>query len=459
MTTKYDSIVIGTGQAGPALAGRLNQEGLKTAIIERKLVGGTCVNVGCIPTKTLVGSAKVAYAARQAEKFGVIVDGSVTVDMKRVKERKDALAGASNKGVTDWIESMEHVTLVRGHARFTGPHQIRVGGDTLEADKIFIDVGARARIPDIEGLDQVDYLTNSSMMELDFLPGHLIIIGGSYIGLEFAQMYRRFGAEVTVIEMGDRLIGREDDDVSDAVREILEGEGVHVRLNAECLKVRKSPDGIVVGMSCEEGPNEVVGSHLLLAVGRLPNTDDLGLAEAGIDTTERGHIVVDDTLQTNVPGVWAIGEVNGRGAFTHTSYNDYEIVAANLFDNDPRRVTDRILCYGLFIDPPLGRVGMNEREAKAAGHRVLVGKRAMTKVSRAKEFGETRGFMKVLVDGDTDKILGAVILGLSGDEVVHCVLDVMYSGKPYTTISRAVHIHPTVAELIPTVFQGLRPIS
>ena len=459
MTTKYDSIVIGTGQAGPALAGRLNQEALKTAIIERKLVGGTCVNVGCIPTKTLVGSAKVAYAARQAEKFGVIVDGSVTVDMKRVKERKDALAGASNKGVTQWIESMEHVTLVRGHARFTGPHQIQVGGDTWEADKIFIDVGARARIPDIEGLDQVDYLTNSSMMELDFLPEHLIIIGGSYIGLEFAQMYRRFGAEVTVVEMGDRLIGREDDDVSDAVREILEGEGVHIRLNAECLNVRKSPDGIAVGMSCEEGPNEVVGSHLLLAVGRLPNTDDLGLEEAGIETTERGHIVVDDALQTNVPGVWAIGEVNGRGAFTHTSYNDYEIVAANLFDNDPRRVTDRILCYGLFIDPPLGRVGMNEREAKAAGHTVLVGKRAMTKVSRAKEFGETRGFMKVLVDGDTDKILGAVILGLSGDEVVHCVLDVMYSGKPYTTISRAVHIHPTVAELIPTVFQGLRPIS
>ncbi len=376
MTTQYDAIVIGTGQAGPALAGRLNQEGLKTAIIERKLVGGTCVNVGCIPTKTLVGSAKVAYAARQAGKFGVNVDGSVTVDMQRVKERKDAIAGASNKGVTNWIESMEHVTLVRGHARFTGPHQVQVGQDTMEADKIFIDVGARARVPDIEGLDQVDYLTNSSMMELDYLPQHLIIVGGSYIGLEFAQMYRRFGAEVTVIEMGGRLIGREDDDVSDAVREILEGEGVNIRLNAECLKVRKSPEGIAVGMDCQEGPDEVVGTHLLLAVGRLPNTDDLGLDKAGVETTERGHIVVDDALRTNVPGVWAIGEVNGRGAFTHTSYNDYEIVAANLFDNDPRRVTDRILCYGLFIDPPLGRVGMNEREAKAAGHRVLVGKRA-----------------------------------------------------------------------------------
>jgi pyruvate/2-oxoglutarate dehydrogenase complex dihydrolipoamide dehydrogenase (E3) component len=272
-------------------------------------------------------------------------------------------------------------------------------------------------------------------------------------------MYRRFGAEVTVIEMGARLIGREDDDVSDAVREILEGEGVHVRLNAECLKVRKSPDGIAVGMSCEEGPGEVVGTHLLLAVGRIPNTDDLGLDKAGIATTERGHIIVDDSLQTNVPGVWAIGEVNGRGAFTHTSYNDYEIVAANLFDDDPRRVTDRITCYGLFIDPPLGRVGMTEGQAKASGRKVLFGKRAMTKVSRAKEFGETRGFMKVLVDADTDEILGAVILGLSGDEAVHCILDVMYSGKPYTTIARAVHIHPTVAELIPTVFQGLKPIS
>ena len=459
MTTQFDAIVIGTGQAGPSLADRLNREGLKTAIIERKLVGGTCVNVGCIPTKTLVGSAKVAYTARQARPFGVIVEGSVTVDMRRVKERMDAISGASNKGVTDWIEGMENVTLIRGHARFLSPRQVRVNQDTLEADKIFIDVGARARIPDIAGLDEVDYLTNSSMMEIDFLPQHLIIIGGSYIGLEFAQMYRRFGAEVTVIEMGDRLIAREDEDVSETVREILEGEGVNIRLNAECVRLRQSSGTITVGVSCEEEPHEVDGTHLLIAVGRSPNTDDLGLDQAGIATNEHGHIVVDDFLRTNVLGVWAIGEVNGRGAFTHTSYNDYEIVAANLFDDDPRRVTDRILCYGLFIDPPLGRVGMTERQAKASGRSVLIGKRSMTRVSRAKEFGETRGFMKVLVDADNKEILGAVILGLSGDEVIHCVLDVMYTGKPYTAISRAVHIHPTVAELIPTVLQELKPIS
>ena len=335
MTTQFDAIVIGTGQAGPSLADRLNREGLKTAIIERKLVGGTCVNVGCIPTKTLVGSAKVAYTARQARPFGVIVEGSVTVDMRRVKERMDAISGASNKGVTDWIEGMENVTLIRGHARFLSPRQVRVNQDTLEADKIFIDVGARARIPDIAGLDEVDYLTNSSMMEIDFLPQHLIIIGGSYIGLEFAQMYRRFGAEVTVIEMGDRLIAREDEDVSETVREILEGEGVNIRLNAECVRLRQSSGTITVGVSCEEEPHEVDGTHLLIAVGRSPNTDDLGLDQAGIATNEHGHIVVDDFLRTNVLGVWAIGEVNGRGAFTHTSYNDYEIVAANLFDDDP----------------------------------------------------------------------------------------------------------------------------
>ena len=459
MTSRYDAIVIGTGQAGPSLAGRLNREGLKTATIERKLVGGTCVNVGCIPTKTLVGSAKAAYTVRQAENFGVTVDGSVTVDMQRVKERKDSISGASNKGLTDWLEGMENVTLIRGHAKFIGPRLLRVNEETLEAERIFIDVGARARIPDIAGLDEVEYLTNSSMMDIDYLPRHLIIVGGSYIGLEFAQMYRRFGAEVTVIEMGDRLIVREDEDVSETVREILEGEGVNIRLNAECVKVRQSSGAIAVGVSCTEEPNEIEGTHLLLAVGRLPNTDELGLDNAGIATTEHGHIVVDDFLRTNVPGVWAIGEVNGRGAFTHTAYNDYEIVAANLFDDDPRRVTDRIPCYGLFIDPPLGRVGMNERQARESGREVLVGKRPMTRVSRAIEFGETRGFIKVLVDAETQGILGAVILGLSGDEAVHCILDVMYTGRPYTAISRAVHIHPTVAELIPTVLQELKPIS
>ncbi len=457
MTTQYDAIVIGTGQAGPALAGRLSQEGLRTAIIERKLVGGTCVNVGCIPTKTLVASAKVAYTARQAQEFGVVVDGSIMVDMARVKERKDAIAGASNKGVTGWIEGMEGVTLIHGHARLLGRNQVRVNGDTLEAEKIFIDVGARARIPDFPGLDEVDYLTNSSMMEIDFLPQHLIIIGGSYIGLEFAQMYRRFGADVTIVEMADRLISREDEDVSEAVREILEGEGVNIRLNAECITVSKTSDGISVGVSCDEEPRKIEGTHLLLAVGRVPNTDDLGLDEAGVETDQRDQIVVDEHLCTNVAGVWAMGEVNGRGAFTHTSYNDYEIVSANLFDDDPRRVTDRIPCYGLFIDPPLGRVGMTEHEARAAGRKFRTGKRMMTRVSRAREFGETRGFMKVLVDADSDEILGAAILGLNGDEAIHCIIDVMYAKQPYTVISRAVHIHPTVAELIPTVLQELKP--
>jgi pyruvate/2-oxoglutarate dehydrogenase complex dihydrolipoamide dehydrogenase (E3) component len=459
VTKQFDAIVIGTGQSGPPLAGRLSREGLKTAIIERKLIGGTCVNVGCIPTKTLVGSAKVAYTARQAQDFGVVVDGSITVDMAQVKKRKDSIAGASNKGVTTWLEGMEGVTLIHGHARFVGPNQVQVNGETLEADKIFIDVGARANIPNIAGLDEVDYLTNSSMMEVDFLPEHLIIIGGSYIGLEFAQMYRRFGADVTVVEMRDRLIPREDDDVSEAVREILAGEGVNIRLSAECVQVGRSSDGITVGVSCDEEPKQIKGTHLLLAVGRVPNTDDLGLGEAGIESDERGLIVVDDCLRTNVPGVWAMGEVNGRGAFTHTAYNDYEIVAANLFDDDPRRVTDRILCYGLFIDPPLGRVGITEREAKALGRNVLIGKRMMTQVGRAREFGETRGFMKVLVDADSEEILGAVILGLNGDEVIHCIVDVMYARKPYTVISRAVHIHPTVAELIPTLLQDLQPLS
>jgi len=459
MTTQFDAIVIGTGQSGPPLAGRLNREGLKTAIIERKLIGGTCVNVGCIPTKTLVGSARAAYMARQAQDFGVIVDGPVSVDMARVKERKDAIANASNKGVTNWIEGMEGVTLFHGHARFAGPSLVRVNGETLKADKIFIDVGARARIPDIAGLDEVEYLTNSSMMEVDFLPEHLIIIGGSYIGLEFAQMYRRFGAEVTVVEMSDRLISREDEDVSEAMRELLEGEGVKIRLNAECVTVSRSSDGITVSVSCDEEPKEIQGTHLLLAVGRVPNSHDLGLDEAGVETDERGHIVVDDYLRTNVPGVWAMGEVNGRGAFTHTSYNDYEIVAANLFDDDPRRVTDRIPCYGLFTDPPLARVGISEREARISGRTVLRGKRMMTRVGRAREFGETRGFMKVLVDAESEEILGAAILGLNGDEVIHCILDVMYAEKPYTVISRAVHIHPTVAELVPTVLQELQPIA
>ena len=459
MASCYDAIIIGAGQAGPPLAGRMDQEGLKVAIIERKLMGGTCVNVGCIPTKTLVGSARVAYYARQALDFGVVIECDVQVDMKKVKARMDQISGESNRNVTAWVEGMKNVDLYRGHARFIDTGTVEVNGDLLKADKIFIDAGARARVPDMPGLTDVPFLTNSGMMEVDFLPEHLIIIGGSYIGLEFAQMYRRFGSEVTVVEMADRIILRDDEDVSAAVQDVLEGEGVNFRLQAECVAARPHEQGVAVGVSCEVGPNEVIGSHLLLAVGRVPNTDDLGLENAGVETDERGFITVDGHLRTNVPGIWAIGEVNGRGAFTHTSYNDYEIVAANLFDDDARSIDDRILCYGLFIDPPLGRIGMTEQEVRESGRPALVGKRMMTRVSRAREFGETRGFIKIMVDADNEEILGAAILGLNGDEAIHCLLDVMYAKKPYTVISRAVHIHPTVAELIPTVLQEMQPLE
>lgn len=458
-TDKYDAIVIGTGQSGPALADRLNDEGLKVAVIERHLYGGTCVNVGCVPTKTLVASARAAFVARWGSEFGVEIDGSVRVDMKRVKARKDAVVNQSTTGLKGWLEGLENVTLFQGHGRLEGPNQVRVNETLLEADQIFLNVGARAFVPDIPGLDGVDYLTNSSMMEVDFLPEHLIIVGGSYIGLEFAQMYRRFGSEVTVIERGPHLISREDEDVSVTIREILEQEGIDLRFNVQVERVEKRGEEVVVHLKGEDGSTEAVGSHLLLAVGRRPNTDDLGLDKAGVEADERGYVGVDDRLQTNVPGIWAMGDCNGRGAFTHTSYNDFEIIAANLFDGDDRKVSDRISCYGLFIDPPLGRVGMTEREVRDSGRRVLVGKRLMAHVGRARERGETDGFMKVFVDADTREILGGAILGLNGDEVVHLLLDVMYAGAPYTVIQRAVHIHPTVSELVPTMLGDLEPLN
>ncbi len=459
MPRSYDAILIGTGQSGPSLADRLDREGMKVAVVERKLIGGTCVNTGCIPTKTLVASARAAYIARRAADFGVIVERPVRVDMKRVKARMKEVSGQSNQGVTSWLEGMEHVSLYRGHARLEGPDTVRVNGETIRADRIFLNVGARALVPEMPGLEGVDYLTNSSMMEMEVLPEHLIIVGGSYIGLEFGQMYRRFGSEVTIVEKGPRLIARDDVDVTETIQQLLESEGIHVRLRAECISVQGRGKRVAVQVSCDQGEPEVVGSHLLLAVGRVPNTDDLGLQEAGVAVDGRGFIVVDDQLRTNVPSVWAIGDCNGRGAFTHTSYNDFEIVVANLFDDDPRSVTDRILCYGLFIDPPLGRIGMTEREARESGRRVLMGKRMMSRVGRARERSETDGFIKILVDADSEEILGAAILGIEGDEAVHTLLAAMYAKAPYTVISRAVHIHPTVAELLPTVLQDLKPLA
>ena len=459
MTERYDAIVIGTGQSGPSLAVRLAKAGRKTAIIERKLFGGTCVNVGCIPTKTLIASARAAHVARNGADFGVAIDGRITVDMMRVKARKDAVVRQSNEGVTKWLRGTPNLTVLEGHARLEGPRTVRVNGRLLEAAQIFLNVGGRASVPDMPGIAEVGYLTNSGMMDVDFLPEHLVIIGGSYIGLEFAQMYRRFGSRVTVVEMGPRLIAREDEEVSAAIQKILESEGVEIRLNAKCIKVAKHGSGVAVGLSCEGGPPQVTGSHLLLAVGRVPNSDDLGLEKAGVKTDQRGYIVVDDELRTNVPGIWALGDANGRGAFTHTSYNDYEIIAANLLDGGHRRVTDRIPAYALYIDPPLGRAGVTEREARAAGRKVLAGKMMMSRVGRARERGETQGFMKILVDAQTRLILGAALLGIEADEAIHSILDVMYAGAPYTVIQNAVHIHPTVTELIPTLLADLKPLE
>ena len=459
MATTYDAIVIGTGQAGPSLAVRLAGAGMKAAIIERKQFGGTCVNNGCIPTKTLVASARAAHVARRAGEYGVMIDGSIAVDMKKVKERKDTVVHRSNDGVEKWLKSTENLTVYEGHARFTGPRQIGVGDELLEANQIFINVGGRASTPPLRGLDQVSYLNNSTMMEVDFLPEHLIVIGGSYVGLEFAQMYRRFGSEVTIVEMGPRLIQREDEDVSEAVRTILEAEDIKTRLSAECIALEKRGDKVAVGVDCTSGDKIVVGSHVLLAVGRVPNTADLGLENARIAVDQRGYIQVDDQLRTNVPGIYALGDCNGRGAFTHTSYNDYEIVAANLLEGDQRRVSDRITAYALYIDPPLGRAGMTETEARKSGRKVLITKRPMTRVGRAVEKGETEGFMKILVDAKTKEILGASLLGIECDEVIHSILDVMYAKAPYTVIQRAMHIHPTVTELIPTMLGELKPLE
>jgi pyruvate/2-oxoglutarate dehydrogenase complex dihydrolipoamide dehydrogenase (E3) component len=456
---KYDAIIIGTGQAGPSLSARLAGAGMTVAVIERKLFGGTCVNTGCIPTKTLVASARAAHMARRAADFGVMIDGSVTVDMKKVKARKDDVAGRSNHEIPDWMKKISNLTVFKGHARFEGPRTVSMGAEVLEADKIFINIGARAFIPPMPSLDRVDYLTNSSMMQVDYLPEHLIIIGGSYIGLEFGQMYRRFGSQVTIVEKGPRLIARDDEDVSETVKEILENEGINIRLNAECMAAEKDGEQVRIQLDCDKGDTDVTGSHLLLAVGRMPNTADLGLDKAGVDTDERGYIRVDDQLRTNVPGIWALGDCNGKGAFTHTSYNDFEVVAANLLDGDPRRASDRILCYGLYIDPPLGRAGMTETQVRQSGRRALIGKRPMANIGRAIEKGETQGFMKILVDADSKEIMGAAILGVGGDEAIHSILDIMYAKQPYTVIQRAMHIHPTVSELIPTMLADLKPLQ
>jgi pyruvate/2-oxoglutarate dehydrogenase complex dihydrolipoamide dehydrogenase (E3) component len=455
---KYDAIVIGTGQSGPSMARRLVAAGKKVAVIERKFFGGTCVNTGCTPTKTLVASAYAAHLARRASDFGIAIDGAVRVDMKAVKTRKDSVAGLSRRSVERSLKTLDGCTVYEGHGRFVGPKTVQVGDVELQADWIFINVGGRAAIPPIPGLSQVPYFTNSSMMDVDFAPPHLIVLGGSYIGLEFAQMYRRFGSEVTVIEAAPRLLAREDEDVSRAVTEFLVEEDIAMHAESNVTGVEKLGNGVSVKVESAGLISQISGTHILVAIGRRPNTDDLGLDKAGVAVDSRGFIEVDDRLQTNVSGVWAMGDCNGRGAFTHTSYNDFEIIAANILDNDQRSVSDRITAYALYTDPPLGRVGMTESEVRQTGRPALISTMAMEDVSRAYEKGETKGFMKILVDRDSKLIVGASLLGLAGDEVVHSILDLMYARAPYTVLQRAMPIHPTVSEFIPTMMQDLKPL-
>ncbi|CAH2404438.1 FAD-containing oxidoreductase [Mesorhizobium escarrei] len=458
MTAKtFDAIIIGAGQAGPPLAGRLTAAGMSVALIERKLVGGTCVNTGCMPTKAMVASAYAAHLARSAADYGVTLSGPVGVDYTAIKARKDKVSDDARGNLESWIAGMDKCTLYRGHARFETANIVRVGDDLLSAGKIFINTGGRASVPDLPGVDGISFLTNSSMMDLDVLPRHLVVVGGSYVSLEFAQMFRRFGSEVTVIEKSPRLIGREDEDVSAAILSILENEDITVHLGAGDISFARQGSDFAVTFTAGKAP--AVGSHVLLAVGRTPNTDDLGLDKADVEVDKRGFIIVDDQLRTSVPGIWAMGDCNGKGAFTHTSYNDYEIVAANLLDNDPRRVSDRIEAYALYTDPPLGRCGMTETAVRKSGLRALVGQRPMTRVGRAVEKGETQGFMKILADADTNEILGCSVLGPGGDEAIHCVLDLMYAKAPISTLARAMHIHPNVSELLPTIAQELKPLA
>jgi len=452
----FDAIIIGAGQAGPSLAGRLNDAGMKVAIIERRLVGGTCVNTGCRPTKTLVASAYAMHTARRGAEYGFNANGTVEVDMPSVAARARKVILDSRASNETWLASMANVELIRGHARFASSHTIVVDGQELTAPMIFVNVGGRAIIPDMPGVRDVPILTNTDIVALEELPRHLIVIGGSYIGLEFAQMYRRFGSQVTIIERQDRLIVREDPDISEEVRAILEREGVTVETGADQISFEKHNDEIAVWFTSDRRGAPVIGSHVLMAIGRRPNTDDLGLDVAGIMTDERGYIKVDDRLQTNVAGVFALGDCNGRGAFTHTAYNDFEIVAANLLDGEDRTVSQRLVGYGLYIDPPLGRVGMTDAEAEKTGRRLLYSKRPMTRVGRAVEKGESQGFMKIVADADTCRILGAAILGTGGDEAIHGILDMMNADQSIDTLRWAVPIHPTVSELVPTLVLDLK---
>jgi pyruvate/2-oxoglutarate dehydrogenase complex dihydrolipoamide dehydrogenase (E3) component len=458
MKHSFDAIVVGAGQAGPSLATRLAGAGWKVAFVERHLFGGTCVNTGCTPTKAMVASAHAAHLARRAADFGVNA-GPVTVDMRAIKARKDTIVANSRNSVEKWVRTTKNCTVFTGTAAFDSPTSVHVEDDRLEAPKIFLNVGARPTIPKMPGVESVPFLTSTTILDLEELPEHLIVVGAGYVGLEFAQMFRRFGAQVTVVDKGARLALREDEEASKVLREIFDSEGISVRINANCIHLERVGSKVAVGLECNQGDPRVVGSHILLAVGRTPNTHDLSLGAAGIAPDAHGYIPVDDSLQTSVPGIFAVGDCNGRGAFTHTSYNDYEIVADNLLDHASRRVSDRIPAHALYTDPPLAGIGMSEADVRAAGRPALVGFRAMSRVSRAIEKGETFGYIKVLVDAETKHILGATVFGTGGDEAVHCILTAMYARQPASLLTHSVHIHPTVAELIPTTLEDLKPLQ
>lgn len=454
---KYDAIIIGSGQAGFPLAGALTSRGWKVALAEGAQLGGTCINTGCSPTKTIIASARAAHIARRAADFGVQT-GPISIDFDKVMSRKDAIIQRFRGGIENWLTGIENLTIYHHFASFEGPNKVRVGDDVIESERIYINTGARSFSPPIPGLDSVDYLDNVSILELTTLPEHLVIIGGGYIGLEYAQAFRRFGSDVTIIELSHQLMGREDADIAEAALQIMESEGIRVLLNTKTSQVTKTGSGVSLSVESDGKVQEIIGSHLLMAVGRKPNSDRLGLDKAGVETDKRGYIIVNDHLQTNVPGIWVLGDVNGRGAFTHTSWNDHEIVLDNL-DGGNRKVSDRIPVYGVYVDPPLGRVGMSEQEVRASGRKALIGVKPMSHISRAQERDETQGLMKVLVDAESGLFLGAAIFGIGGDEIVHSIIDLMYAKVPYTVMKNAVHIHPTVSELLPTLLGELKPLE
>ncbi|RKT26688.1 pyruvate/2-oxoglutarate dehydrogenase complex dihydrolipoamide dehydrogenase (E3) component [Paraburkholderia sp. RAU2J] len=466
MAQHFDAVVIGTGQGGSPLAVRLAQSGRQTAVIERAAFGGTCVNVGCTPTKSYVASARAAHVARHAAELGVQVSGAVNVDLAAVKARKDGIIGQSRDGVEKWLRGTDNVTVFNGHARFTGAHTLSISGpgglvlNEISADEIFINTGTRAVAPPLEGLERIRYFTNSNLLELTELPSHLVIVGSSYIALEFAQIFRRFGSQVSVLVRGERVLSREDADFAESVRKVLAREGVEFRFGVQPSRVEPHPhraNEVCIGF--EQNIPALEASHVLFATGREPNTDDLGLADAGIAVDKHGTIPVDGQLRTNVPGVWAIGDVNGRGAFTHTSYDDFQIVAANLLDGGARSVDTRIMAYAVFVDPPLARVGLSEAEVRKSGRDALIATMPMSRVGRARERGETDGFMKVMADAQSKRILGAAIHGVEGDEAIHTFIDIMTAGAPYPTLQYAMHIHPTISELVPTLLDGLKPMA